>query len=525
MQNEIHSSECAIDAPTLSPTQQEAVDSILALWPCSTVFSLWARPGLGRTSMIRALAAKFDDCAVLRADEWFHELDMRNPLQLEEAFVSRAIQLLKSNSIVLVDDFDRFICTVGNCNFGYPRQGLSQSALLSVLNTAHALQRRILFAGDGQVGEIVSPRCLHYGFREFEAKDYEFFIRKFLGVKGDSIDVSRIFAFAPRLTVHQLKGSLDVLRERSSLTTEDVLEYLEKLKMASNVDVAAVRDVELDDLKGVDDVLESLKRYVVTPMTEEQLARQYNIRAKRGILLYGPPGTGKTSIGRALAKRLRSKFFRIDGTFISGTSNYYERIHNVFQGAKDNAPSVVFIDDCDTIFQEDQNAGLYRYLLTLMDGLESEGMSNVTVVMTAMDAAALPAALIRSGRVELWLEMKRPSRDARLEILRARAASLPAARSPAQLELVADATEGFTGADLERLVEDAKALMLEADVHNNNSGDTTELFLEAVREVKRNVEVIEQSAQAAEARSRFQIPDPFARYQQAPPQSEPPPNS
>lgn len=475
--------------------------------------------------MIRALAAKFDGCAVLRADEWFHELDTRNPLQLEEAFVSRAVQLLKSNAIVLVDDFDRFMCTAGGCNFAYPRQGLSQSALLSVLNTAHALQRHILFAGDGHVGEIVSPRCLHYGFKEFEARDYEFFIRKFLGEKAGAIDVSRVFAFAPRLTVHQLKGSLDVLRERPSLVTEDVLEYLEKLKMASNVDVGAVRDVELDDLKGVDEVLESLKRYVVTPMIEEKLARQYNIRAKRGILLYGPPGTGKTTIGRALAKRLRSKFFRIDGTFISGTNNYYERIHNVFEGAKDNAPSVVFIDDCDTIFQEDQNAGLYRYLLTLMDGLESEGMSNVTVVMTAMDAAALPAALIRSGRVELWLEMKRPCRDARLEILRARIASLPVASWPRQLELVTEATEGFTGADLERLVEDAKALMLEAEVRKATRDDTTELFLEAAREVKRNVEVIEQSAQAAEQRSRFKMPDPLAGYQPVPPPSEEPPNS
>ena len=519
-----NSSECKSE-PLLSPSQQDAVDRILALWPCSTIFSLWTKPGMGRTSMILALAAKLDGAAVLQADQWFEELDTRNPLQLEEAFVSRSIELLKSNSILLVDDFDRFMCAVGNCNFTYPRQGLNQSALLSVLNTAYALKRRIVFAGDGQVGEIIFPRCLHVGFKEFAPTDYDFFVHKFLGEKATGIDVARVFGFAPRLTVHQLKGCLDVLRERPLLTTQDVLEYLEKLKMASNVDVGAVRDVELDDLKGIDNVLESLKRYVVTPMIEDELARKYDLRAKRGILLYGPPGTGKTTVGRALAKRLRSKFFRIDGTFISGTRDYYERIREVFEGAKDNAPSVIFIDDCDTIFEEEQNAGLYRYLLTLMDGLESEEMSAVTVIMTAMNAACLPAALIRSGRVELWLEMRRPDRDSRLQILTARMKSIPESKSPKKLDAVADATEGFTGADLERLVEDAKALMLEADVRKTWRDDTTEFFLEAALEVKRNVEVIEQSAQAAEERSRFKMPDPFARYQGLPQRSEPPPNS
>src|SRR5262249_1581289 len=136
MENEPTASKRMLSGSLLSPSQQDVVDRILALRPCSTVFSLWAKPGMGRTTMLHELAARLSGSVVLRAGDWFAELDSRNPLQLEEAFVSRSVELLKSNSILLVDDFDRFMCAVGNCNFAYPRQGLNQSALLSVLNIA-----------------------------------------------------------------------------------------------------------------------------------------------------------------------------------------------------------------------------------------------------------------------------------------------------------------------------------------------------------------------------------------------------
>src|SRR6185295_9430975 len=119
-------------------------------------------------------------------------------------------------------------------------------------------------------------------------------------------------------------------------------------------------------------------------LENDELATELNLRPKRGVLLVGPPGTGKTTIGRALAHRLKSKFFLIDGTYISGTNQFYNRVHQVFEEAKHNAPSIIFLDDSDVIFESGEELGLYRYLLTMLDGLESESAGQVCVMMTAM---------------------------------------------------------------------------------------------------------------------------------------------
>jgi hypothetical protein len=186
--------------------------------------------------------------------------------------------------------------------------------------------------------------------------------------------------------------------------------------MTSNVDLAEVQAVDLRSLKGLDDVIESLEANVVLPFENDRLATELRIKPKRGVLIIGPPGTGKTTVGRALAHRLKSKFFLIDGTFITGTRDFYEKIRNVIEAAKQNSPSIIFIDDSDVIFETGKEQGLYRYLLTLLDGIESDSSGQVCVMMTAMDVGGLPPALIRSGRIELWLETRLPDAMARAQV-------------------------------------------------------------------------------------------------------------
>ena len=141
-----------------------------------------------------------------------------------------------------------------------------------------------------------------------------------------------------------------------------------------------------------------------------------------------------------------------------GRYGFYNRINQVFEAAKDNSPAIIFIDDADAIFEDGEERGLYRYLLTMLDGLESESAGRVCVMMTAMNVASLPTALIRSGRVELWLEMKLPNVEARTQILTRHIGELPPELRKVDVAALIPATEGFTGADLKRLVDDGKTL-------------------------------------------------------------------
>ena len=224
------------------------------------------------------------------------------------------------------------------------------------------------------------------------------------------------------------------------------------------MNLGEVQQISLSDLKGVDDVVQSLETNVILPLEQIELADQLGLKPKRGVLLAGPPGTGKTTVGRALAHRLKSKFFMIDGTYISGTNNFYHRVASVFEEAKHNAPAIIFVDDGDVIFENGEEQGLYRYLLTMLDGLESESSAEVCVMMTAMDVGNLPPALIRSGRIELWLELRLPDAAARAEILSQMLLRLTDAIGDVEVAPLADASNDFTGADLKRLVEDGKNL-------------------------------------------------------------------
>jgi ATP-dependent 26S proteasome regulatory subunit len=205
---------------------------------------------------------------------------------------------------------------------------------------------------------------------------------------------------------------------------------------------------------------------------------------------------------------LRGKFFLIDGTFIAGTDGFYNRVNQVFEAAKDNAPSVIFIDDADAIFEDGEERGLYRYLLTMLDGLESESAGRVCVMMTAMDVAHLPPALVRSGRVELWLEMKLPDPQARTKILEDCLSSVPDELQEVEVPRLVAASEDFTGADLKRLIEDGKALYAYDRAQGAELRPTTDYFLNAIEAVKQN----KQHYAEAEAQALMRPKSPMAGF-------------
>jgi SpoVK/Ycf46/Vps4 family AAA+-type ATPase len=203
---------------------------------------------------------------------------------------------------------------------------------------------------------------------------------------------------------------------------------------------------------------------------------------------------------RPLARRLQSKFFLLDGTIISGTHHFYNQVHILVEQAKQNAPSILFIDDSDAIFESGEELGLYRYLLTVLDGLESASAGRVCVMLTAMDISHLPPALIRSGRIELWLEMRLPDAQARADILGIHLRNTAGLNGQIDVTRLAGETDGFTGADLKRLIEDGKLLLADDRARDRPLRLATDYFLTAVATVRQNKHLYGE----AEARARKQ---------------------
>ena len=472
-------------------------------WSDTESFVLWAPYGLGRSTMLRAVQEERGGI-LLDMAAYLERLGEAEPLALEETLHQMLVGALRENEVVLVDDL-HLLNSVVCCNMFYPKKDFLNAPLEVAAAFARDKGRKLVFTMPSGMPQPIAGRARFQGYKRLAPADFRFFFDLHLGADGADLDVAQIQRFAPKLNLHQIRLASLELRRQGKPTTDGMIDYLRTSQMISNVDIGEVQDVDLSALRGVDDIVAALEANIILPLEDDVLATELKIKPKRGVLIAGPPGTGKTTIGRALARRLRGKFFLIDGTFISGSRNFYQRIHQVFEGAKQNAPAVIFIDDSDVIFENGKEHGLYRYLLTALDGLESESAGRVCVMMTAMDVGALPAALVRSGRVELWLETRLPDRGARLQILQDLMRDMPPPFREADLDKLADETSDMTGADVKRLIEDGKVLFAFDRSRKLPLKPVTDYFVQAIATVRENKKRYAEAE--ARIRSRPQVPD------------------
>jgi transitional endoplasmic reticulum ATPase len=485
----------------LTPAQQRALDALDGALDRNELVELRAMSGMGRTTVLQQLhqargGAYLDMRAVMS------DMQQADPLSLEEAIYRRLVTELSQHRLVILDDLQLIMHVVMGCG-AYPRGQYFQVALSALADHCTATGTRVVLGGDPFSLEFVASKGRVIHLEAFEASDYAHVARTILGdARASSIDFAKVFRFARRLNARQLRRTFESFGTDAALDTDRVIDELRSQQLASNVDIEEVQKVELSDLKGIDDVISALEAHIIIPLEHVELATELDLKPKRGVLLAGPPGTGKTTIGRALARRLRGKFFLIDGTFIHGSQHFYHRVAQVFEAAKQNAPGIIFIDDSDVIFESGGEAGLYRYLLTMLDGLESESAGRVCVMMTAMDVGNLPPALVRSGRIELWLETRYPDLAARRAILSDRVSGLPDPLGQVELDPLAEATDGLSGADLKRVVEDAKVLFVYDRARGIAARAPLEYFTEAASTVRGNRERYAE----AEARARATRP-------------------
>jgi transitional endoplasmic reticulum ATPase len=218
--------------------------------------------------------------------------------------------------------------------------------------------------------------------------------------------------------------------------------------------------VTYDDLGGLGDTLEQVREMIELPLKHPELFQRLGIDPPKGVLLYGPPGTGKTLLARAVANEADARFFHIAGPEIMG--RYYgeseQRLREVFQQAGQQAPSIIFIDEIDSIApkREDVTGEVERrvvaQLLTLLDGLEPR--QNVVVIGATNRVDAIDEALRRPGRFDREIVVGVPDVKGRREILNIHTRGMPMEEDVDLAEL-ARVTYGFVGADMSALAREA----------------------------------------------------------------------
>ncbi|MHA1443393.1 MAG: CDC48 family AAA ATPase [Candidatus Hodarchaeales archaeon] len=291
------------------------------------------------------------------------------------------------------------------------------------------------------------------------AKD--FFSQK---LQGRAISIGDKMRFGSMENIFEYKVT-HIEPDRKSVTvnnqTEIIIQSDGSASLEGKTESKIIPRVSYEDIGGLDDTIQHLREMVELPMRYPELFQRLGVKPPKGVLLHGPPGTGKTLLAKAVASESASHFIHVSGPEIM--SKFYgeseQKIREIFDEAAQNEPSIIFIDEIDSIApkRDDQGSGeverrVVSQILSLMDGLSGRGE---TVVIGATNRPnALDPALRRPGRFDREIEIPVPTSDARKIILEIQTRYMPLA-DDVNIETIVEHTKGFVGADLSSLTKEA----------------------------------------------------------------------
>ena len=226
-----------------------------------------------------------------------------------------------------------------------------------------------------------------------------------------------------------------------------------------------VPQVTYEDIGGIRDEIKKVREMIELPLRHPEIFEKLGIEAPKGVMLYGPPGTGKTLLAKAVANESNAHFISISGPEIM--SKFYgeseARLREIFKEAREKAPSIIFVDEIDSIApkREEVTGEVERrvvsQMLSLMDGLEARG--KVIVISATNRPNAIDPALRRPGRFDREIEIKVPDKKGRHEILQIHTRNMPLAGDdqefPVNIDKISAVSHGYVGADLEYLCKEA----------------------------------------------------------------------
>ncbi len=325
---------------------------------------------------------------------------------------------------------------------------------------------------------------------------HEYMIYNYLNhifTTGDSISLNTQMGSRVQFVVTSTKPSKPVI------VTEKTIFKLGAMTKAVD---ASVPRITYDELGGLKNEVLKIREMVELPMRHPELFEKIGVEAPKGVLLYGPPGTGKTLLTKAVAGETNAHFISLSGPEIMG--KYYgeseEKLREIFTQAEENSPSIIFIDEIDSIApKRDEVSGevekrIVSQLLTLMDGMKSRG--KVVVIAATNRPDSIDPALRRPGRFDREIEIGIPDVEGRFDILSIHTRGMPIDEN-VDLKQISKITHGFVGADLEILSKEAamrslRRILPEIDLDEEKVSSeilqkiqiTSEDFRDALKEVK-----------------------------------------
>ena len=294
-----------------------------------------------------------------------------------------------------------------------------------------------------------------------------------VGVISDVLSDGRIVVKSttgPKFVVHasqhisdrDLKPGVRVAMNQQTLAVVSVLPP-PKDPAVYGFEVEERPKVTYDDIGGLEKQIEEVREAIELPLLKPELFEEVGIEPPKGVLLYGPPGTGKTLLARAVANQTNATFIRVVGSeFVQKYIGEGARlVREVFQLAKEKAPSIIFIDEIDAIAAKRTNSDtsgdreVQRTLMQLlaeMDGFDPRGDIKIIGATNRIDI--LDPAILRPGRFDRIIETPLPDHTGRLSIFKIHTRGMKL-DSDVDLQELASITEGASGADIKAVVTEA----------------------------------------------------------------------
>jgi len=315
--------------------------------------------------------------------------------------------------------------------------------------------------------------------------------------KGDIVPIG-IMGQAIHLIVVSTNPQKDSLlvtdQTKIAVSDEIVQESLEK----------DVPPLIYENVGGLKEEIRKIKEMIELPLRHPELFKRLGVESPKGVLLHGPSGPGKTLLAKAIANETNANFYSLGGPEIM--SKFYgeseERLRSIFHDADKNAPSIIFIDEIDSIASKREEVigevdkRIVSQLLSLMDGLSARG--KVVVIGATNRVNAIDPALRRPGRFDREIELGVPDRNGRLDILHIHTRLMPL-DNDVDLEKIADITHGFVGADLQSLTKEAamhslRKVLPDIDLSDDIPAETLQKIIVKMEDFTDVLKEIEPSA-------------------------------